>query len=66
MPVSGQLFDTDRTTRAVCEVCGAVREPGQDKAPLCLNDQDKASGDYRPRPKACLNHFDPHTATIPY
>jgi len=53
------LFDATKTMATVCEVCGAVREPGKDKAPLCLNDQDKAAGDYRPRPKKCLNAWNP-------
>jgi hypothetical protein len=62
-----QLFDVTRTVPTTCEHCGAVREPGQDLAPQCLNDQDKAAGDYRPRPKKCLNAWHPiHDNHIPY
>ena len=61
------LFDATKTVATVCEVCGAIREPGEDKAPLCLNDQDKAAGDYRPRPKKCLNAWNTeHDNQIPF
>jgi hypothetical protein len=60
------LFDPDRTTDAVCILCGATREPGQDKAPLCLHDRDSLEyGIHSRRPTKCLNAHDPAHAPFP-
>ena len=59
------LFDVDRTTTAVCESCGATREPGEDKAPECGIDAARAQGHGLARPKGCLNAHDPAHAPFP-
>jgi hypothetical protein len=61
------LFDVSRTTTARCLVCGATREPQEKRATACEVDRlRRDEGDYRSRPAACLNTWDPGEAEIPY
>lgn len=62
-----RLFDPARTTPAICSVCGATRQPEEQKAPSCSVDRDRAAGveRYRRRPVGCLNVHDPATAPFP-
>lgn len=55
---SGTLFDPDRTTETECQVCGATRLPGADKADGCWVDQKRQQGEYERRPRNCLNSLD--------
>lgn len=62
------LFDADRTVTVRCSVCGATRQPGDERAPDCTVDRDRRAGTlaYRRRPVGCLNTIDPETTPIPF
>ena len=63
--MSGTLFDPSTTTETACQVCGATRLPGADKADGCWVDEKRAQGDYERRPPDCLNAHDPEFAPFP-
>ena len=63
--MSGTLFDPSTTTETACQVCGATRLPGHDKADGCWVDEKRAQGDYERRPANCLNAYDPEFAPFP-
>jgi hypothetical protein len=61
------LFDVTKTVPTRCDVCGALREPGEDKAGDCQVDRERATEGYtRARPASCLNTWDPTQDRIPY
>jgi hypothetical protein len=64
---SERLFDPETTVPTWCTVlgCGAIRLPGQTVVPTCNIDKERALGNWRFRPTACLNAYDPATAAWP-
>jgi hypothetical protein len=46
--------------------CQAIRGEAQDKVITCRVDLDRATGEHRKRPAACLNAHDPSKAELPY
>lgn len=56
------LFDVSQTVPTTCNVCQAIRQPGQTKTDKCAHDHDPEP---RRRPKNCLNAHDPATAPFP-
>jgi hypothetical protein len=61
------LFDPTTTTVAACPVCGATRQPHEQKAPACTVDRDRNAGvhPYPRRPAGCLNQIDNATTAWP-
>ena len=59
------LFPADQLATE-CPVCGATKQPHDEKAEACTVDRDRAIGlPYRRRPRACLNSHDPTTTPFP-
>jgi hypothetical protein len=58
------LFDVKRLGPIECPVCGATRNPDEDKAVACTADRDRDQ--YPRRPVGCLNTHQPEHADIPY
>ena len=63
-----QMLDTRQVADTVCPVpgCGAIRFAGQERTPTCMHDLDLHVDRRKPRPRLCVNAYDPATTPIPY